>query len=174
MRHTQADQEGGHRPSPFSLLQPHTSQLPPDPLVQPLEVRLRAGIAEVRHPSGEERVQFRDHPLQADAPVAACDLSDPILGAFKACRCDGQPTAREQPIAEELAFAHMCYRALRSVHAQPEPLLYEARQRRHHTFPGNLRPYIHVQVVGVPAKPMVPPLQLLVHLIQQEVRKQGG
>ena len=38
-RDPQADQERDHRPAPFSLLQPHTAQLPAAPLVHPLEVR---------------------------------------------------------------------------------------------------------------------------------------
>ena len=55
-RDPQADQERDHRPAPFSLLQPHTAQLPAAPLVHPLEVRLHAGLAEVRHPPAQEPV----------------------------------------------------------------------------------------------------------------------
>ena len=55
-RDPQADQERDHRPAPFSLLQPHTAQLPAAPLGHPLEVRLHAGLAEVRHPPAQEPV----------------------------------------------------------------------------------------------------------------------
>ena len=45
-------------------------------------------------------------------------------------------------------------------------------QRLHHPLPGSLRPHVHVGVVGVPTERVTAPLQLLVHLVQQDVRQQ--
>src|SRR4029077_16185502 len=103
---------------PLALLQPHAAQLPANPAVQGRQVTLTGRIAEVGHPAGQERVEFTDHPVEADPSAPPSDLPDARLGALQTLRGDAQRAAPEEAMAEELALLDVGHRAFLPVDAQ--------------------------------------------------------
>ncbi len=85
------------------------------------------GVAEVRHPARKERVQLGDHPAQLHSPVSPGDPADALLGPLKTHRGHAQAAARQQPVAQELAFPDERHRTLLPVHAELEFAFQEPR-----------------------------------------------
>ena len=69
---------------------------------------------------------------------------------------------RDGGVPEELAFAHVPYRAFLSVHFEFEPLLQELGHARHHPLSSRFRLHVNVTVVRIPAKPVTAFFQFLV------------
>src|SRR5206468_1044743 len=89
-------QEVGDGLGPLALLQPHTAQLPANPAVQGQPVTLTGRVAEVGHPTGQERVEVTDRRLAADPSAPTGDLPDAGLGALQTLRGDAQRAAPEK------------------------------------------------------------------------------
>lgn len=72
--HAQMLQELGYGFGAFALLEAQAPEFSAYPFVQPLQVAFAFRMAEERHPTGQERIEFADHLFDADASVASGDL----------------------------------------------------------------------------------------------------
>lgn len=126
-------------------------------------------VAEVRHPTGQERVELGDHPVEADASIAPSDLADAVLGPFQALWGDAQPTASQETVAKELAILDECHRAFLPIDTKVKDFLQEPGDRPQHPLPPCLRLDVDITIIGIATEAVAATFQFLVQVVQEQV-----
>src|SRR5207237_519838 len=126
---------------------------------------------------GGVRSEFRDNAIKAHAPVAFGDTANGIHKPLLALGRNGKAYlsfALSDAEPQKLPPERTVHRTLRLVHRQLQLRLQVAGYGSHHPLPCPLAPNVDIAVVGVPAECQPPTLQLLVQVIQKDVRQQRG
>ena len=79
-----------------------------------------------------------DDLLEGFPSAAAGQFSQAVFQSFLTLRGHSQCAASQHSVPEELAFTHLPYRALLTVHFELEPLLQELGHARHPPLPRRL------------------------------------
>src|SRR5689334_8455666 len=76
------------------------------------------------------------------------------------------------PIAQVITHPRLGYSALFPIQPQFQALVQETLNTDHHPLASAPAAYVNVRIVGITHETMTPPCQLLVELVEQDVRQQ--
>src|SRR5690606_25311417 len=145
-----------------------------DPFVEVAERPRRLGQPVVATPAEQVRAQSLYYLFHALATVAPGQLAHLLFQSLQGLRRDSAAnrfTGREpEREPQKLVSHHRSYATLGRVDLEPQTAK-EPLQQAHHALPSAFRADVHIQVVRIAGKLMSSPLQLLIHLVQQDVRE---